>query len=522
MNKQTMIGKIFCRAISHISMALVVVLTVSFLGLFANTLNAQDTFYLSGSVYHQKVVPGPSDATIPVGGAQLWPFLKVTAFEKTSDTTLLLGTSDTHPSTGGYNMLFTRPDTTPIPEVIIVVSEIVEGDEEILHQETLTNVGQFTYTNIVIEDTDPMLTGLPGVVPGLGLGVFFTRVGNVDRDSIVQTVDPVNPKLGVADLTPEQAIYTEQFRDAAFGGNLQIFGQFAEIIEGSPDTIDYYQVQLQRVDEDGTTLIGGPIILMDPLTNVRKRFDFFAGTYESEWIELGPLPSMQNDVTLANEEGLYKVVKPVASGGIYEYWTWPDLLAYWKSSKYPDGIYILTLHLFHEISATQVHKLIPVTNPADDIIIRIENRPPTAEFVNIIKTNGGDVVVADFTAGTGLCDIIELDPGEQLKVTFKAHQPGGFMQSYHLFARPNQGATITFAQGSYPGSKVPAPAPGSPVWYWEGTSAAGMTSAPQTFTVQCGYVFGLTLTPRIQDGYHWIYERYPHYAFYVIPPPPSP
>jgi len=513
-----MSGKIFSRAISHAAMALVIMLTVSFLGLFTNTLNAQATFYLSGSVYHQQIVMGANNESIPMGDPQLWPFLKVTAYEKTSDTTVLLGSSDTHPSTGGYNMLFTRPNAAPIPEVIIVVSEILEGNEEVLHQQTLTNVSQFTYTNIVIEDTDPMLVGLPGVVPGIGLGVFFTRVGNVDRDTIVQTADP---KLGLADLTPAQAIYTPQFRDAAFGGDLMIFGQFAEIIAGGASTIDYYQVQLQPVEVVGAVIspLGSPTILLDPLTNVRKRFDFFANTYESEWIELGSNQTpMDNVDTPEDEVGLYKVVKPVASGGLYEYWTWPDLLAYWKSSKYPDGIYKITLRYFHEISATQVQELAPVANPADNIILRIENRQPTAEFVRIIKTGGGgDVVVADFTSGTGLCDIINLAAGERLKVTFKAHQAGGFMHSYHLFATPNAGATITFAQGSYPDAKVPAPAPGSPVWYWEGTPAGGMTSAPKTFTVRCGYVFGLSLTPRIQDGYHWIYEKYPHYAFYVIP-----
>ena len=514
-----MSSKIFSRAISHAAMALVIMLTVSFLGLFTNTLNAQATFYLSGSVYHQQIVKGANDESIPMGDPQLWPFLKVTAYEKTSTTTALLGSSDTHPSTGGYNMLFTRPNTTPIPEVIIVVSEIVEGHEEVLHQQTLTNVSQFTYTKIVIEDTDPLLLGLPGVMPGIGLGVFFTRVGNVDRDTIVHTADP---KLGLANLTPAQAKYTPQFKDAAFGGDLMIFGQFAEIIAGGASTIDYYQVRLQPVEVVGAVIspLGSPTILKDPLTNVRKRYNFFAGTYKSEWIELGPAPApMQNSVTLANEEGLYKVVKPVASGGIYEYWTWPDLLAYWKSSKYPDGIYKITLRYFHEISATQVQELVPVANPADHIILRIENRLPTAEFVRIIKTGGvgGDVVVADFAAGTGLCDIIKLGAGERLKVTFKAHQAGGFMHSYHLLATPNQGASITFAQGSYPDAKVPAPAPGSPVWYWEGTPAGGMTSVPKTFTVQCGYIFGLTLTPRIQNGYHWIYDRYPHYAFYVIP-----
>jgi hypothetical protein len=486
-------------------------MALGLLGLFTGSLDAQVTFYLNGTVYHQKTVLGAGGNPIPIGDPQGWPFLEVKIYEKSATATTLIGSAVTKPMGGWFSALYERPSATAIPEVLVTFSQVIEGSEEVLHEETLTNVGQFASTTVVIEESDPMLEGMPSYRTGIGLGVFFTRVGNVDRDDIEQT--PGDPKMGLANVPPPPpggVNYTPEFVDSAFGHNLQIFGQFAEILTGT-QTIDYYQVLLQPLDESSGAEVGSPIILMDPLTNIKKRFDFFGGTYTSNRINLGPV-TMQDFTTLNNVTGLYQVVKPYAVGGIYEYWTWPDLLAYWQSAKQPHGIYKVKLRYFHEMPGNKVQELTEVPNPANHIIIRIENRQPVAEFVEIRKTNGTNVKIVDFAAGVGMCDIIELASGERLRVKFKAHQAGGFMKSYRLFARPNQGATVVFATASYPPTT-----PGSPVWYWEGTSSSGKTSAKKAFTVKCGYVFGLKVIPRIQNGDHYIYDKYPHYAFYIDP-----
>ncbi len=239
------------------------------------TANAVD-YFIFGTV-QQVSTEDAADTTITDddlsdGG---FPFARVRVFDQ--GTGSLLGESSAGQN-GQYTITFSLPTATPAPRVEVRAYEEVDGGSTLLTEarEGINffpktpsggiSTGQLAFVKIASDDILEYGTG--GFRPYPGVGLVFTRVGKVEIPEISQTPVPAANSagglFGVADITSAARaaeLGVHQFRRAPFAGRLLMFGDFG--LPGGAtcpgNRIDWYQVNIERVDHTGSSL-GTPFL----------------------------------------------------------------------------------------------------------------------------------------------------------------------------------------------------------------------------------------------------------------------
>lgn len=505
-----------------------------------------------------------------------WPFTHVQAYDQGSGA--LLGESDAGQN-GQFTVTFSLPAAAPAPRVEVRAYEVVDGDSRLLPaaREGINLFPQGTggistaqLAFVKMESDDLLEYGPGGFRPYPGVGLVFTRVGNVEIPEISQTPVPANPAGGlfgladIADAARASELGVPQFRRAPFAGRLMVFGDFG--LPGGiacPGTqVDWYQVNIEPVDHAGAS-VGPSFPLQDPISKRRTQITVLPSLHvqvttenigpREGFLDGDPSPGVSAGTPQSN---LYWVNRNETGAVTNTIYSFPDLRVNWVSSLH-NGWYKLSLTYFQEVGREDgkpiLHPL-PMAScftngvPSGDVddvalhqlFLRVDNHPLATRFDGIFlrrRSNGlyfagtGSADVAakedavDFNQG-GLCEIMELTGAFDVEVDFTARHEGGFLRGYGLAATSNdQTTTVFFAGDDFNGHTTAA----NPIWH--GTPAGGVSvfSVPDPppdgplqpsgtlFDHRCVYTFGLSAASRLQNGLDWVQEQTLQRSYYVEP-----
>jgi hypothetical protein len=265
----------------------------------------------------------------------------------------------------------------------------------------------------------------------------------------------------------------------------------------------------------------------------------------SEIVPVGPFTGTASGPTTV--ENLYWVNRNEVGGATSTFYSFPDLRVLWNTGGWPegDGLYELAVEYYTRDSGDVDNPAVsPVAVPAcvrtpaasvGQLFLRINNQPVQLALEGIFLRNattgryfagvsGGADTTVPSTAGahnfatTGQCDIMELKGRYDVEVHFTARHPGGYMLGYVLQAKPNVGATVTFAAARYPqANEAPTFPPGAAPPLWQGAAPDTIAIATRSEFVRCGYIFELGGTSRRQNGDLYIDSSEIEKAWYVIP-----
>lgn len=510
-------------------------------------------FYFTGQVF-QVTQEDADDPDIPDAGliGDGRPYAKVVLYD--SDTNAQLGETIADHE-GVFTVVYDQPSLTSTPNVFLRVYQEeadpavdVELEEARDGMNEFSGVGRFFGSGLRVITDEFMAYGADGLTTYPGVGIVFTRVGKVEIPFIEQ--DLTDDLVGLADFTsdPSRAseLHVRAFKEAPFAKGLLIFGEFG--LPGGAcagDQINYYQVKIAKWD-DGTSSWGADVLWDQDMTKMKTTVSTSpVVTVTHDRVPIGPFTG--DDGTPTPVEGLYWVNRNTL-GDPSVFYSFPDQRVNWVTNQWPSsgfkagGLYRITMDYYKftggSIDAPDVAQLAsscftgtPPTG-ADGLhklYLTVNNDPMTVRFDHIYLRNGagqyfpktgttptanvGDAL--DF-AHEGLCEIMEAGTSYNIEVQYTAHHTGGFMRYHKLYAQPNSGPTVTFADESYPPT---SPFPAAPVW--EGTLVTGSTvTALNGEFVRCGYDFQISAGSRLQNGYQHVQWSHPDLAFYVNKPIP--
>ncbi|HXI87680.1 MAG TPA: hypothetical protein VNH64_09490 [Parvularculaceae bacterium] len=384
---------------------------------------------------------------------------------------------------GDYDIRFTNPAATK--NVVFEVSRLDTGDAIYTSPSLPLSHGDNPRDILLIGAETGVISGIP-FPPGTNTGLF-TRVGNVE----LADIDP----QGFAKF----ASAAPQWRDAPFGGRLDLFGAFTSNFYPNTGVGNYcYKMRVQPPS--------GPAYYMsDPVYKTRYvvKSD---GHVQSQSIFIGPQ-------TIGVVNGCYRLT-PLSSapepgdppGTVAVFWSYPDLLGRWHTDSRND-LYHVTLEMYQKTSTTKLPILVNDNTTAE---LYLDNTPVDISFDQLTVSGGGPNLLVD------QCAIANLMNGKTLMVDFTAYQSTGFLASYGLSARSNSGVTVWSEGGTYA-----APAWGGsrpPVYAGRATAAPPFVKTAADFSAgPCAYVLDLHARARTTDGYSHINWRHQQKFYYIQP-----
>jgi hypothetical protein len=416
---------------------------------------------------------------------------------------------------------------------------------------TFPAAGPFLITALRVVSDERVQYGDAGFRSYPGVGLVFTQVGNVEIPFISQdTTLAHRPVAGLADFTHDPdnragELHVPAFVQAPFAGGLLIFGDFGEpggACAGS--SIDWYRVWIKKVSETAPDppSYESQLLLLDPLSKIRTEVTTFPTVSVRNTTQiLGPLNGTL-EIATSPINGLYAVNRNQVGGAVNTFYSFPDLRMNWVSSG-ANGLYEISLEYFQETGRTAdnrpiVHQLpascfvgsVPSAAAAgvalQKLILRVDNHDLRVQFDHIFLRNrftgryaaatGPDVTTIvgalDFNAD-GLCDILHLGNHYEPEIRFTARHEGGYMGSYSLAAGSNDGSvSVSFVPTESFTAHTTSTNP-----LWEGTPPTGQIVRHGGFTKACAYLFALSASSRLQNGYGYVQSSAPGRAYYVTP-----
>lgn len=379
---------------------------------------------------------------------------------------------------------------------------------------------------------------------------IFTRVGKIE----IQTEDPPGSgtQVRLIDFTTGEAtvpgtvagdLAIPRYQDAAFGGNLYLFGAFSQDLYGfvpsplppPPTSQVCYKIEIQDLSTAATS------DFTDTLVKTKYTVNFSTGTVDTERVTLGPH-------TLGGVTNCYQLTPIAASNN--EFWSFPDLLALWRTGT-RDGRYKLTISI-ENLTGPAVFTPISMFT---DINVRVDNNPVVAQIMPLkpsvdtfdtprVYTPGAVPATADLTStlledatfpanyggvADSTCLIFDVEPPADKYVAFKltAHQPNGYLRSWNFRFERNDKKNQTLLGKVYDGTATMANLAGASVSSSQ-TSTSGfenmflyvdrahleVTGEPVPLP-SCAYRFVIGASRRVTDGYHYLSSRWDQDLHYV-------
>jgi len=461
----------------------------------------------------------------------------------------LLGEADAGEN-GQFTVRFDLP-AGATPDVECRVYRVVDGDAQLFPAaregiNSFSSIGAFTSVGLRVVDDSLLEYGATGLVPYPGVGLVFTRVGKVEIPFISQDITAPNLAVaGLADFTSDfsraDELHVPRFVQAPFSRGLLVFGDFG--LPGGACAgrqIDWYRVTIEKLAEPTSTDTYS-FVLHDPLSKIRTQVTTsptLSVTHHN--VKVGPIDGFLDGPLPGPDAGtpvdaLYWVNRNQVGGLTSTFYSFPDLRLNWVSNS-RNGLFRVTVTYYEELGRTPDDAPILDELPAScftgappststggvhQLIVRVNNQDLTTRFDHIYLRNPGtgmflgpsgpvasEASAIDFNA-EGLCDILELQSTYQVDIRFTVEQAGGYLRSYTLHARSNDGSsTVTFAQDDFTSHTTAT----NPLW-----SGPGSTGAIRGGFSRCGYDFDLVARSRLQNGYNYVQWRNPERVYYVEP-----
>lgn len=383
---------------------------------------------------------------------------------------------------GDYDIRYTNVAATR--SVVFEVARIDTGD--VLYRSPVVAIahGDNPRDILLAGAGGDVISGIP-FPSGVNTGVF-TRVGNVELADI--------DLQGFATF----ASAAPQWRDAPFGGRLDLFGAMTQNFYPVTGIGNYcYKLRVQPPS--------GPAYYMtDPLYKTRYVV-LGNGHVQSQSVSLGPV----NDCYLLTP--LSTSPQPGdPAGAIAVFWSYPDLLGRWQTSG-RSGLHLVGIELHNMAPDRSVGATVPLfVNDNLTAELYLDNTPVQISFDQLTVSGGGpDLLVNQ-------CAIANLMNGKTLTVDYTARHANGFMASYALSARSNSGVGVWADSGSYLAAAWGGSRP--PAFNGREAAAAPFVKTAADFSAgPCAYVLDLTAWARTTDGYsliNWAEQQ----KFYYIQP----
>lgn len=299
---------------------------------------------------------------------------------------------------------------------------------------------------------------------GLSTGFVFTSIGQIP----VSEIDQTGTRAGLVNVSAAVAddLHIPQYVDSAFGSFLWLNGQFG--IED--ESVRYYQILVAKWPNSSTPPSADSFVpLEDNLTKIRYTV-LSSGQVIPKRYHVGPLG-------YGGLKGLYSRT----NDGYYAH---PDLKLIWDTGNFENGKYEITCKGYNS-SYSEVS--LPV-NDNTSITLVVNNTPVEAQ-IHEVYHNG--TLIQE-------CDIIDMDPVDNLLFFVTARHPQGLLRSYDIEALygKNHSAGYIISATYSPGR--------SPVWY--GISNTGQDTGDINWE-ECAYQFRLRVRARITNGFNYIYSR---------------
>ena len=333
----------------------------------------------------------------------------------------------------------------------------------------------------------------PGLITSLTTGFIFTSIGSIPGSSISTTV----PRVGLAnvDTTTANALQIPAWKDAPFGGQVQLHGLF-----GSSDTsVQYYQILGAKWNADTPPAPSDYVPVLDPLNKIKYTIGT-NGWVVASLVNVGP-----------NANGLYLRTDRPDSG----YWTSPDLKLLLNTLALQNSRYSFICRAYTNDSLSSLITL--TSNSMNRVTLWIDNNGVVVNLAHVLDLNSNTIPE---------CGIIPLATDRQnLQFEFTAYHPTGFLHSFAIgsyFGRNRYGGYL--AADQYAGVHD---APG-PFWMGTGLGTVISNSLPAqvvgnlTNWQTCAYQFQLSAWARTTDGVNLIYGNSFNDHYYITVGPTLP
>lgn len=187
-------------------------------------------------------------------------------------------------------------------------------------------------------------------------------------------------------------------------------------------------------------------------------------------------------------------------------WKPPFLMMRWPSSN--NGLFEFQVELWELVGSTwnDLTHLLPGTipgpppRPANSLILRIDNTPPTVDLQDILQ-HGTTTVIAP-------CDIVSPPIPNLYDFRITAYDANHHLLSYHLWAEWGKNESVTILHENY-SSHIDAEGP----YWWSGAPAGSIETHPNTgwpACCNCAHTFHLRAWKRTINGYDYILRRDSH------------
>lgn len=383
---------------------------------------------------------------------------------------------------GDYDIRFTSSAASR--SVVFEVARLDTGDV-LYRSPTVTLAKGDNPREILLAGAEgDVISGIP-FPSGTNTGLF-TRVGNVELADI--------DSKGFAKFTGSAA----QWRDAPFGGRLDLFGAFTSNFYPATGNGQYcYKLRI--------TPPSGPAYYATDALYKTRYVVLNNGHVQSQSISLGPVHGCY---LLTPTSGAPQPGDP--PGAVAVFWSYPDLFGRWHTDS-RNGAYTVKLELYHMNPNRTVGALVPIlVNDNTTAELYLDNTPVRISFDRLQVSGGGPNLLVN------ACAIANLMNGRTLSIDFTAEHPNGYLSSYSLAAQSNSGVTVWSESGAYAAPSWSGAHP--TLFYGRRASALPFTKTAAAFSAgPCAYILDLTAWARTTNGYYHFNWRHARKFYYIQP-----
>lgn len=343
----------------------------------------------------------------------------------------------------------------------------------------------------------PIATGLPPSPAGLAVNlpagaIYVATDAKVVRLSTVALPmnEPVFLAVGDVPSTSIKDGYanTPAFKDAPFGGTLEILGNLPKLSQTQIGTkkASHYRV---LVSKDG-----GASFSPLTLSWSAERWDAAASTYKPVTVApaLDPVTQKPTDRYRIETECVTNPQRCL-----------PLLLLFrWPSST--DGKVQFKVELYSSVSDTQ--NLLPASTAGNNLTLQIDNTPPEVTIHAIRRHDTGEVFPA--------CKIISAPVPNSFDFKVTASDPGHHLRSISLEALWGDNRSAPVWSSSYDPTK-PGQVDTVGGKFWSGLTNAVVPLSGWAAKCNCAHTFFLTASKRTINGRDYILSKRVHQSLTI-------
>lgn len=274
---------------------------------------------------------------------------------------------------GGYMASFSSPAASVA--VRFVVEELATS-KQLFYSEPVSLTPPVSIRFLLVNEAAAEIANqhefAPPPSPPAKYTAIFTRVGNIELATQVggSTQHLIDPATGLANVPASVAseLSIPQYQDAAFGGNLSLFGAFSHDLYNLPNFC--YKI---RVYPDPSS--PAFTYMTDELVKTKYTVDFTTGTMATERVTLGPVP-------VNGIDGCYRLTPISPANNVF--WSFPDLVALWRTAGL-NGDYKLEIEPFGLTNPADFRRIPDFTN----MTLMLDNVAPVAQILPL-EAGGAD------------------------------------------------------------------------------------------------------------------------------------